>query len=250
MTPTVDLVGHIVVNDNGAGDELGEERDVQQQLARIPGAPFRVAVHIDDVTHPLEGVKGDADGQHNAGEGQFRSGQAVKGGDDEVHILEHAQKGEIGRRRQARSQAAVALPGLKPQSKEIVDQHADEQQHQVGQLSKGEKHQAGQGEPGVAQGQPRQNPVPQIGHRQKDKQENRRTEYHVSIVSSGGRSTDVGESGLTGQHLEQVIACAPIVVEIPPLQLGVKHIGGAVQVDLYPAVGAGLLLAPRPPTTV
>ena len=161
-----------MVDDNGAGDELGEERDVQQQLARISGSPLRVAVHVDDIAHALEGVKGDADGQHNAGKGQFCSGQTVKGGDHEVHIFEHAQKGEIGRRRQARGQAAVALPGLKPQSEEVVDQHADEQQHQIRQLSKGEKHQAGQGEPGVAQGQPRQNPVAQVGHRQKDKQEN------------------------------------------------------------------------------
>ena len=90
--PPVDLAGHVVVDDDGTGDELGKEGDVQQQLPRVPGPPLRMAVDVDDVAHPLEGIEGDADGQHDPREGQIRPGQAVNRPDDKVHVLEHAQQ--------------------------------------------------------------------------------------------------------------------------------------------------------------
>ena len=67
----------------------------------------------------------------------------------------------------------MGLPGLEPQAEEVVEEDAQEQQRQIGELPEGEEDQAGQGEPGVPQGQPRQEPVAQIGHRQEHKQENR-----------------------------------------------------------------------------
>ena len=89
--PPVDLAGYVVIDDDGTGDKLRKERDVQQQLTGVPGPPLRMAVNIDDVAHPLEGIEGDPDGQHDACEGQIRPGQAVKGPDDKVYVLEHAQ---------------------------------------------------------------------------------------------------------------------------------------------------------------
>ncbi len=173
QAPVLDLVGHVVVDDDGPGDELGEEGDVEQQPPGIPGPLLRMAVDVNDVAQALEGIKGDADGQHDPRQGQPGSGEAVDRADEEIRVLEDAQQQEVGRHSQPRRQAAVGLPGLEPQAEEVVEKDAQEQQGQIGELPEGEEDQAGQGEPGVPQGQPRQEPVAQIGHRQEHKQENR-----------------------------------------------------------------------------
>ena len=76
----VNLSGHIVVFDDGSGDELGEEGDVQNQLAQAAGTRVWVPVDVNHVAQALEGVKGDANGQRNAKQGQVQAGQGIDDG--------------------------------------------------------------------------------------------------------------------------------------------------------------------------
>ena len=73
----VDLLGHCLILDDGAGDELGEKGDVKPHLQgralHLPPVP----VDVQHIAQGLEGKEGDADGQLNTGNGKGRP-QAVQ----------------------------------------------------------------------------------------------------------------------------------------------------------------------------
>ena len=62
------LLRHILVPDNGTGNELREQGDIGTEGQRILLNRRIVAVHVNHIAHGLEHIKGNADGQ-----GDFRS---------------------------------------------------------------------------------------------------------------------------------------------------------------------------------
>ena len=62
------LLRHILIPDNGAGNQLGEQGDIGTEDQGILLNRRIVAVHINHIAHGLEHIKGNADGQ-----GDFRS---------------------------------------------------------------------------------------------------------------------------------------------------------------------------------
>ena len=169
--PAVDLPGHVVVLDDGPRDELGKKGDVQQQPAQAFGARVRVPVHVQGVAQPLEGEKGDADGQGQPRQGDGQAEGGVQGGGEEVQVFERPQQEQIGRH------GAGGGPALPPPGgghhqppEEIVEDHAQQQQGQVHRLAEGVEHQAGQGQPQIPGPHPRQEAVDDVGNGQEPEQ--------------------------------------------------------------------------------
>ena len=85
---------------DGAGDELGEESDVEGEILPAARGRQHAAVDVDDVAHGLERVERDAHGQDDAQQRQRgvepqrfqQDGQAVR---EEVEILEEAEDAEV-----------------------------------------------------------------------------------------------------------------------------------------------------------
>ena len=72
LLPVVDLVGHRLIFDDGAGNKLGKERDVQSHLQRGTLHLSPVPMDVQHIAEGLEGKEGNADGQfdyrdHKAG---------------------------------------------------------------------------------------------------------------------------------------------------------------------------------------
>ena len=65
-----ELVVHVLVPDDGAGDELGEEGDIAGEGDEPAGGRAVPPVDVDEVGDSLEGIEGDADGQGDVQVGQ------------------------------------------------------------------------------------------------------------------------------------------------------------------------------------
>ena len=87
-----------------AGDEVGEEREVDGELLERRRLEV-AAVGVDDVADRHEGVEGDADREHDRLHLERHvepdeRGQVVARGDEEVVVLEVAEDGEVARERE------------------------------------------------------------------------------------------------------------------------------------------------------
>ena len=67
------------VFDDGPGDELGKEGDIQPQVRKAALDTGLAPGHVKDVAHGLEGKKGDADGQANDRNGDRKTQPAQVG---------------------------------------------------------------------------------------------------------------------------------------------------------------------------
>ena len=89
------LLVQILVLQDGAGDQLGEQGDEGAEGDDVALGAGVTAVDVDGVAHGLEGVEGDADGQlqtQHRHEVQTDGGQI---GGNEVPVLEEEQQGQI-----------------------------------------------------------------------------------------------------------------------------------------------------------
>ena len=106
MFPAVgQLVVHILVFDDGAGDQLGEEGDERAKTDQVLLGMYIAPIDVDGVGHGLEGVERDADGQADAqGMEEIQSGE--QGGQirhDKIVILEKEQHAQVGHQRAEQS---------------------------------------------------------------------------------------------------------------------------------------------------
>ena len=79
------------VPDDGTGDQLGEEADVQEQIEKVSLELDLAPVQVDHIGEDLEGIKTDADGQGDLRDGSLdrqKTGQVVP---EEVQVFEHQQ---------------------------------------------------------------------------------------------------------------------------------------------------------------
>ena len=80
---------------DGAGGELGEKGDIQQQPEKAAGAAGRVPPGIHNVGDALEGEEGDAQGRGEAQAGPAGLRQGKHQGEEKAEILEGPQKRQV-----------------------------------------------------------------------------------------------------------------------------------------------------------
>ncbi len=100
--PAADLRQEVAGADDRPGDEVREEEDEQHEIGQVALGPHLAAVDVHDVVDGLEGVERDADGGEDLQERDGRRGAAavqrrLQRGEEEIRILEVAEKSEVGR---------------------------------------------------------------------------------------------------------------------------------------------------------
>ena len=89
-----DILGDGAVADDGAGNQLGEEGDVQPHKGRILLHRYGAPVYIHHIAQGLKGEEGNADGQtevrlrDNPCQRREPVQQCAR---DKIHVLEHEQ---------------------------------------------------------------------------------------------------------------------------------------------------------------
>ena len=86
------LPGHIHIADDGACDELGEQRHIRAEGNGVSLGRDAAPVYIHGVAQALKGIKADADGQRQLQQGHAQAGDGVEAADEEVGVLEHPQQ--------------------------------------------------------------------------------------------------------------------------------------------------------------
>ena len=111
LPPALQLFRHGFVADDGARDELGKEGDIGAEGDHVflhRGVP---AVDVDRIAHGLEGVKADADGQHQPRPCKAGAKKGVDVFVQKAGVFKEHQEGEIQHHR--RNEGAAGLPALR-----------------------------------------------------------------------------------------------------------------------------------------
>ena len=144
-----ELAGDFVEAHDGAGNQLGEEHDVEQEIPERFEGLVDAAVDVDGVGELLEGEEGDADGQHDFFPAQGRPAQGGAQGTDvveeEVGILEIEEHADV--EQDADEQEEALFPalgrGLHEPDEQEVDDDRGQEQGQEAQAAPGVEEQAG-----------------------------------------------------------------------------------------------------------
>ena len=99
---TLELRHHHLGADDRAGHELGEERNVQEDVEDRSRRRDHAAIDVDDVGDALEGEERDPDREHDLEKRQlalqpYREHEVVQALDEEAVILEEPQSDEVER---------------------------------------------------------------------------------------------------------------------------------------------------------
>ena len=132
-SPVVDLVGHILIADDRACDQLGEEGDVQKNLKIVSLDRHILPIDIDHIAQGLEGEEGDADGQADGRHRQAETQEGIHIGHEEACVLKYAQKAQVHGNSQ--NQDHLAAIAAQKQRKEVVQQGAYDHQNDVDRLA-------------------------------------------------------------------------------------------------------------------
>src|SRR5690606_37919966 len=118
-----------------SGHELREEGDVGEKLHRVPRGGEFTSIDIDDVTHRLGGVEGDADRQDEVKGRPLRlkskvPPQAGRGFTKEIEVLEGEEDPEVDENRQR--QPCAPDPGprtvLDPEGDGVIEEADGEEE--------------------------------------------------------------------------------------------------------------------------
>ena len=178
-----DFGGDLLVTDNGPGDELGEQGDVEGQVEGVTLGACGFSIDIDDVGHGLKGEKGNADGKvapfQHEGCGTEEAQEIVEVVDEEGAVLVEGEELEIDQNAEYQGEAGIlgAPCAIDPESEAVVERDGAQHDEHKGRLTPGiEKKACGQ-QPIIA-GRPGAQKVRRKDHRQKKKQEDNGTENH------------------------------------------------------------------------
>ena len=176
-----DLAGQIPVPYDRAGDQLGEQADVQGHRTRVPLGLRLAPVHVHHVADPLEDEEGDPDRQVHRFQGW--QGHAQRGEHRTERISEEAGVLEPGQCPQVQhdgrhQRPPVSRPPGQRQPGQVVHQDGGEHEQEVHPLAPRIEQQAGDQQHRVpGPGAPRQQHGQQR-QRQEQEQEDRGTEDH------------------------------------------------------------------------
>ena len=170
------------IADDGSGGDLCKEGHENPVVDEIYLGRLILSVHIDQIGQDREGKKGNTDGQ-----GQLLFGQGcVKKGiqviDHKAVILEKAKDGHVendtGDQADTGSLLRSAVnAALHLQGREIVKDHGQAQDDQVGRIAPGIENKAGQQEEYIFEDS-RQDIVSGHAYRKKDKDKNQTADTH------------------------------------------------------------------------
>ena len=180
--PLLDLGGDVGVAHDGAGDELGEEGDVQQDREEALLHVLLVPVDVDDVAQALEGEEGDADGQADLGHGDGQPEDGVENLREEAGVLVGEEQADV----QNDGQDHRRLVPLRPRgaaAEEIVEDDGDQHDHHRHRLAEGVEHQAGGREDDIAGGVVPDQRVEKKGDRKEHEQKGQGAEGHGTVTS-------------------------------------------------------------------
>ena len=148
------LIVHVLIADDRAGDQLGEQGHVGAECGKIPLFVGIHPIHVDDVGQRLERIEGNTHGQCHIQVSQLGARQGPHGIQCQIGVLEEAENRQIDRNSGDHiplRPAAVRFPIFSNHpSKEII--HGDGKQHQkhVQGLPPAVEDQAGEKQSGVA----------------------------------------------------------------------------------------------------
>ena len=124
-----DFFGHGAVAHDGAGYQLREHGDVEQQTTETILSRSLLPVHVDEVGHGLKGVETDADGEGYAGSGH-RNAPRIEGVREEVGILERTDGGKIAEDAEKEEKAGDGT-AVDDDAHEVVEDHAAQHEKDV-----------------------------------------------------------------------------------------------------------------------
>ena len=171
------LVVQILIFDDGAGDELGEQchegAEANDAFLRLRIAP----VDIDGVAHGLEGIEGNSDGQRDPQNRHEAKAHRLHRLSQKIPVLEEEQDGQIEKDRGCHRQTGIAiLPPvrelLNQQSVGVVDARGEQHDDRIALLTPVVEKQRSEHQNAVAQPQGHQI-IDQQDDRQKIKQKQR-----------------------------------------------------------------------------
>ena len=117
--PVVDLCGDIRIADDRPGDQLREERDVEQELCKRALRRNIAAPDVDRIGKRLKGIEGDANGQRDLRDGDGRAENRVQVLHEKARVFEYRQTAEI--QYQRKNQKNLFPPVLDEQAEVPVD---------------------------------------------------------------------------------------------------------------------------------
>ena len=144
----LDRLLHFFVSDNGAGDELGEEGDVETHIEGIFLFLRLAVVDVKQIGHELEGEEGNADGQSDADERKIFMQQQAQLGGAEGQVFENEQDDDVINR--SGDQRTLAGAAADPQAAEPGDEDGKYHQKYKGRFAPAVEQQAAQQQTAVA----------------------------------------------------------------------------------------------------
>ena len=157
--------------------EVGGKVDDVAHGGRLP------AVNVDGVGHAFKGVKGDADGQRDLGNGEAQPGDGVKGADQHAGIFKEAQQCQVDDNVDGDKQLGLPAPVDKPGNAEaagIVHQNGENHEQNIDWLAPRIKNQAEKNKAQVLEFA-RNQVIGDEHKRQKYKNEKQAAEYHGKL---------------------------------------------------------------------
>ena len=179
------LVLHRLVLDDGAGDQLGEQRHIRAHVEDVFLVLDNAPVHVDGVGHGLEGVEADADGQGQSQCGDARAQQAVQVIDGEIRVLEEAQDAQVAHHIHDQHRlGGLLLSGIPEMADEpgvgVVEHRGEQHDQDILRLTPAVEHQAEQQQHGIACLAGTQE-IDSRHHGQEDQQKGGAAEYHKAF---------------------------------------------------------------------
>ena len=173
-----DLLIDIGVAHDGAGDQLGEEGNVQGKIQNIALHLAISPVQIHHIGQRLEGEEGDADGQRDIlWRDQLGAQEAIDAVGKKVEVFVVAQKEQVYCDTDAEKYTPTTADLFQQQAKAPVDHDGKEHQQDIDRLSPGIEKQTGDQQQIISEFC-RKDEVQDHHHRQKGKKENVGAELH------------------------------------------------------------------------
>ena len=145
--PVVNLRGDVRIADDGPGDQLREERNVEQELSERALRRNVPAPDVDRIGKRLKGIEGNADGQRDLRDGQREPEERVQVFHEKARVFEHRQTAEVQHER--KNQEQLLPPALDKQAEAPVDRGGGDHQKQIDRLAPCIEEQTEQNQNGV-----------------------------------------------------------------------------------------------------